>query len=86
MFVKCTFTLTEVQCYFQLVHDTVVDTSVTFPHRLGPPYKRALQTLMAEILQRIIQNDGKLFFNILSRALVFVCTYLTDRLGSNSFK
>lgn len=38
----------------------MVDTSVVFPHRLGPPYKRALQTLMAEILFRIIQNDGKL--------------------------
>ena len=42
-----------------MIHGTVVDTSVVFPHRLGPPYKRALQTLMAEILLRIIQNDGE---------------------------
>ena len=38
----------------------MVDTSVVFPHKLGPPYKRALRTLMAEILQKIIQNDGNL--------------------------
>ena len=42
----------------QLIHSTVVDTSVVFPHRLGAPYKRALRTLMADFLQRIIQNDG----------------------------
>ena len=42
----------------KLIHNTVVDTSVVFPHRLGPPYKRALRTLMGEVLQKIIQNDG----------------------------
>ncbi|XP_064605094.1 RNA exonuclease 1 homolog [Liolophura sinensis] len=41
----------------KLIHSTVVDTSVVFPHRLGPPYKRALKTLMAEFLQKIIQDD-----------------------------
>lgn len=43
----------------QLVHQTVVDTSVVFPHRMGPPYKRALKTLMAETLQKIIQEDSE---------------------------
>lgn len=43
----------------QIIHDTVVDTSVVFPHRLGPPYKRALKTLMAEYLKKIIQDDGR---------------------------
>jgi len=45
--------------FFQLVHSTVVDTSVVFPHRLGPPYKRALRTLMAEFVKKIIQSNGK---------------------------
>lgn len=41
----------------KLVHRKVVDTSVVFPHRLGPPYKRALKTIAAEVLQLIIQED-----------------------------
>ncbi|XP_041358809.1 RNA exonuclease 1 homolog [Gigantopelta aegis] len=41
----------------KLLHRVVVDTSVVFPHRLGPPYKRALRNLMADHLQKIIQND-----------------------------
>jgi RNA exonuclease 1 len=42
----------------KLIHKTVVDTSVVFPHKMGPPYKRALRNLMSEILQKIIQEDG----------------------------
>ncbi|XP_040074041.1 RNA exonuclease 1 homolog isoform X2 [Ixodes scapularis] len=44
----------------RLVHSCVVDTAVVFPHRRGLPYKRALRTLMAEHLNKIIQNgvDG----------------------------
>ncbi|CAC5420096.1 REX1 [Mytilus coruscus] len=41
----------------KITHGTVVDTSLVFPHRLGKPYKRALRTLMAEYLQKIIQDD-----------------------------
>ncbi|XP_042869553.1 biorientation of chromosomes in cell division protein 1-like 1 isoform X2 [Penaeus japonicus] len=41
----------------KLIHDTVVDTSVVFPHKMGHPYKRALRNLASEILKRIIQND-----------------------------
>ena len=41
----------------KMVHGNVVDTSVVFPHKLGPPYKRALRMLAAERLMRIIQND-----------------------------
>ncbi|XP_074060783.1 RNA exonuclease 1 homolog isoform X3 [Macrotis lagotis] len=41
----------------KLIHTTVVDTSVVFPHRLGLPYKRALRTLMADYLKRIIQDN-----------------------------
>ncbi|XP_072172640.1 uncharacterized protein [Diadema setosum] len=41
----------------KLLHSTVVDTSVVFPHRRGPPFKRALKTLMAEFLKRLIQDD-----------------------------
>ncbi|KAK0062968.1 RNA exonuclease 1 [Biomphalaria pfeifferi] len=42
----------------KLIHSTVVDTSLVFPHRLGLPYKRALRNLMVDILQKIIQDDA----------------------------
>ncbi|KAF6734321.1 RNA exonuclease 1-like [Oryzias melastigma] len=41
----------------KLIHSSVVDTSVVFPHRLGLPYKRALKNLMADHLKRIIQDN-----------------------------
>nr|CAG4641478.1 EOG090X01LQ [Eurycercus lamellatus] len=41
----------------KIIHDTVIDTSVVFPHSRGPPYKKALRTLCGDILQKIIQND-----------------------------
>ncbi|XP_063770168.1 RNA exonuclease 1 homolog isoform X2 [Pseudophryne corroboree] len=41
----------------KLIHDTVVDTSIVFPHRLGLPNKRALRNLMADYLLRIIQDN-----------------------------
>ncbi|KAI6243059.1 RNA exonuclease 1-like protein [Aphelenchoides fujianensis] len=41
----------------RLVHRNVVDTSVVFPHRLGPPMKRALRNLASDYLQLIIQED-----------------------------
>ncbi|XP_072537427.1 RNA exonuclease 1 homolog [Salminus brasiliensis] len=41
----------------KLLHSTVVDTAVVFPHRLGLPYKRALRNLMADYLKRIIQDN-----------------------------
>lgn len=44
---------------FQLIHYTVIDTSVVFPHRLGLPHKRALRSLTVEYLRRIHQDDGK---------------------------
>uniref|UniRef100_A0A183AY57 Exonuclease domain-containing protein n=1 Tax=Echinostoma caproni TaxID=27848 RepID=A0A183AY57_9TREM len=40
----------------KLIHSKVVDTSVVFPHRLGPPKKRALRNLVGEYLHRIIQQ------------------------------
>ncbi|KAM9858576.1 RNA exonuclease 1 homolog [Aulostomus maculatus] len=43
-------------CALKLLHMTVVDTSVVFPHRLGPPYKLTLNRLTAEYLRRIIQE------------------------------
>ncbi|CAG00737.1 unnamed protein product [Tetraodon nigroviridis] len=41
----------------KLIHSSVVDTSFVFPHRLGLPYKRALRSLMADHLKRIIQDN-----------------------------
>lgn len=43
----------------KLIHGCVVDTSVLYPHRMGPPMKRALKTLCIENLKRIIQEDGE---------------------------
>lgn len=43
----------------KLIHHNVVDTSVLFPHKQGPPKKRALKTLCIENLKRIIQENGK---------------------------
>ncbi|XP_051806438.1 putative exonuclease GOR [Acanthochromis polyacanthus] len=44
-------------CLLKLLHGTVVDTSVVFPHRLGPPHKLTLNRLTAEYLRRIIQES-----------------------------
>ncbi|XP_054000151.1 RNA exonuclease 1 homolog isoform X1 [Hylaeus anthracinus] len=41
----------------RLLHDTVVDTSIMFPHKNGYPQKRALKNLCSEYLRKIIQND-----------------------------
>ncbi|EAW58570.1 hCG2011190, partial [Homo sapiens] len=42
----------------RLIHTSVVDISVMFPHQLGLPPKRPLRSLMADCLQRIVQDDG----------------------------
>ncbi|XP_065093441.1 RNA exonuclease 1 homolog isoform X2 [Ochlerotatus camptorhynchus] len=41
----------------KLIHDIVVDTSVLYPHKMGPPKKRALKTLCIENLKKIIQES-----------------------------
>lgn len=43
----------------RLLHATVVDTSVVFPHNKGPPFKRALRMLVQEHLRRIIQDSAE---------------------------
>nr|XP_046241388.1 uncharacterized protein zgc:152968 isoform X2 [Scatophagus argus]XP_046241389.1 uncharacterized protein zgc:152968 isoform X2 [Scatophagus argus] len=44
-------------CALKFLHGTVVDTSVVFPHRLGPPHKLTLNNLTADYLRRIIQES-----------------------------
>ncbi|KAH7724725.1 exonuclease family protein [Aphelenchoides avenae] len=41
----------------RLVHKNCVDTSVVFPHKMGPPHKKALKTLASDILKKIIQEN-----------------------------
>ncbi|XP_047410239.1 RNA exonuclease 1 homolog [Sciurus carolinensis] len=41
----------------KVIHKTVVDTSVLFPHRRGFPYKRSLRNLMSSYLNQIIQDS-----------------------------
>uniref|UniRef100_G1QRL7 Exonuclease domain-containing protein n=1 Tax=Nomascus leucogenys TaxID=61853 RepID=G1QRL7_NOMLE len=41
----------------KLIHSTVVDTAVLFPHYLGFPYKRSLRNLAADYLGQIIQDS-----------------------------
>ena len=43
----------------KIIHGNVIDTSVMFPHKMGPPYKRALRNLASDYLKKIIQNDGE---------------------------
>ncbi|KAL0979636.1 hypothetical protein UPYG_G00187570 [Umbra pygmaea] len=43
-------------CALKLLHGTVVDTSVSFPHRLGLPHKMTLHKLTADYLRRILQE------------------------------
>jgi RNA exonuclease 1 len=45
----------------KMIHSYVVDTSVLYPHKMGPPKKRALKTLCIEHLKKIIQEDGEIF-------------------------
>ncbi|PSN34206.1 putative exonuclease GOR [Blattella germanica] len=40
-----------------LIHSAVVDTGVVFPHKMGPPKKRALKTLCWEHLNKIIPES-----------------------------
>lgn len=62
----------------KLIHDVVVDTSVLYPHKMGPPKKRALKTLCIEHLKRIIQEDGKKNLNTIFklRVITIISIYL----------
>lgn len=44
----------------KLIHDTVIDTSILYPHKMGPPKKKALKTLCVDHLKKIIQEEGEL--------------------------
>lgn len=41
----------------KIVHYNVVDTSIIYPHKYGPPYKWGLKYLSEQHLQRIIQSE-----------------------------
>lgn len=41
----------------KMIHSCIVDTSILYPHKMGPPMKRALKTLCNEYLKRIIQEN-----------------------------
>lgn len=41
----------------KVIHSSVIDTSVVFPHRLGPPHQRELNSLTGDYLRRIIQES-----------------------------
>jgi RNA exonuclease 1 len=41
----------------KIIHGTIIDTSVLFPHKMGLPHKRALRVLASEYLKKIIQNS-----------------------------
>ena len=40
----------------KLIHKTIIDTSISFPHYYGLPYKRSLKSLTKSILKRDIQQ------------------------------
>ena len=70
--------------FSQLIHSKVVDTSIVFPHRLGPPYKRALRNLMADYLKKIIQDSGELWKIFLLDLAVAKELLLNDKRTVNS--
>ena len=41
----------------KVIHGTMVDTAVLFPHHRGLPYKRSLQNFMDNYLRQIIQDN-----------------------------
>lgn len=41
----------------KIIHYNVVDTSIIYPHKYGPPYKWGLKLLSEQHLQRIIQSE-----------------------------
>lgn len=41
----------------KMIHYNVVDTSIIYPHKYGPPYKWGLKLLSEQYLQRIIQSE-----------------------------
>ncbi|PSN56508.1 hypothetical protein C0J52_08453 [Blattella germanica] len=42
----------------RIMHGTVIDTSVVFPHYYGLPYRRSLKSLVGCFLKRTIQDDS----------------------------
>lgn len=42
----------------RIIHGTVIDTSVIFPHYYGLPYRRSLKSLVGCFLKRKIQQDS----------------------------
>uniref|UniRef100_A0A0C9R8I6 Rexo1_1 protein n=1 Tax=Fopius arisanus TaxID=64838 RepID=A0A0C9R8I6_9HYME len=66
----------------KLIHNTVVDTSMMFPHKNGPPYKRALRNLCSEYLRKIIQNDGE-YYDVIKR--IGYKLYFTMSILSNHY-
>ncbi|XP_073982805.1 RNA exonuclease 1 homolog isoform X2 [Rhodnius prolixus] len=41
----------------RMIHTTVVDTAIVFPHAYGLPFRRSLKSLVNTILKRDIQSD-----------------------------
>jgi RNA exonuclease 1 len=48
----------------RIIHPTIIDTALLFPHKAGLPYRNSLKVLMQQHLNRIIQSqvviDGKM--------------------------
>lgn len=43
----------------RMVHRRIVDTCVLFPHKGGPPFRRALRDIVSDKLQKMIQTGGE---------------------------
>ena len=70
---------------FQLIHDTVIDTSIVFPHTRGPPYKKGLKKLILDHFQKHIQKDGIIFnlHRLILNRVVF-CFAFFKRIGGHN--
>ncbi|RKF71332.1 RNA exonuclease 3 [Golovinomyces cichoracearum] len=43
----------------RIIHPTVIDTALLFPHKLGLPYRNSLKALAFKYLKRVIQKEEK---------------------------
>eukprot|EP00062_Callorhinchus_milii_P008135 gi/632950517/ref/XP_007890767.1/ PREDICTED: RNA exonuclease 1 homolog isoform X2 [Callorhinchus milii] len=43
----------------KIIHSTIIDTSIVFPHHLGLPHKRAFRNIVAEYLRHIIHEKAE---------------------------
>ena len=60
----------------KLVHSTIIDTSMVFPHHLGLPFRHGLKSLVSSYLGRKIQNSESGHDSLCSLCSAWACVEL----------